>query len=196
MREVENVLEQIFIGQERLSHDEIYRRVVAIDVSAELSTALDSLPEGEYAQDELAEALGALADSPTGGEFGIPAGDLSDEDLERELAEVHRTRNDTLRHGSDQALATHSERMAELEAEYLLRFPQREIDPQRLRAGARTRRTAPGPGDPAARTGAEQPWDPEDLAIAEGRDPTPRNVERARRLLDERGPAAIERVVP
>ena len=46
------------------------------------------------------------------------------------------------------------------------------------------------------RTGAEQPWDPEDLAIAKGQDPTPKNVERARRELAEWGAAAIERTVP
>jgi hypothetical protein len=53
------------------------------------------------------------------------------------------------------------------------------------------------PGDPPVyRTGAEQPWEPEDLAVAEGRDPTPENVERARRELERDGPAAIERTVP
>jgi hypothetical protein len=52
---------------------------------------------------------------------------------------------------------------------------------------------APGP---VIRTGAEQPWDPEDLAVAEGRDPTPPNVERARRELEELGAAAIEKTVP
>ncbi len=46
------------------------------------------------------------------------------------------------------------------------------------------------------RTGADQPWEPEDLAVAEGRDPTPKNVERARRELEELGPAAIEKTVP
>lgn len=49
---------------------------------------------------------------------------------------------------------------------------------------------------PVFRTGAEQPWDPEDLAVAEGRDPTRKNVERARRELDREGPAAIEKTVP
>ncbi|WP_213450239.1 hypothetical protein [Rhizomonospora bruguierae] len=48
----------------------------------------------------------------------------------------------------------------------------------------------------AYRTGAEQPWEPEDLAVAEGRDPTPDNVERARQELDEDGPSAIEKTVP
>jgi hypothetical protein len=46
------------------------------------------------------------------------------------------------------------------------------------------------------RTGAEQQWDPEDLAVAEGRDPTPENVERARNELDQEGPAAIDKTVP
>jgi hypothetical protein len=47
-----------------------------------------------------------------------------------------------------------------------------------------------------ARTGAEQPWDPEDLAVAEGRDPTPENIERAREELAREGPAAVEKTVP
>jgi hypothetical protein len=59
----------------------------------------------------------------------------------------------------------------------------------------------PGP-DPAAghepviRTGADQPWDPEDLVAAQGKDPTPENIERARRELERDGAAAIERTVP
>jgi hypothetical protein len=50
--------------------------------------------------------------------------------------------------------------------------------------------------EPNWRTGADQPWDPEDLAVAEGRDPTPENVERARKEIEEDGAAAIERTVP
>jgi hypothetical protein len=46
------------------------------------------------------------------------------------------------------------------------------------------------------RTGAEQPWDPEDLTEAEGRDPTPANVARSKRALEEEGPAAIDKTVP
>ena len=53
------------------------------------------------------------------------------------------------------------------------------------------------PGEhPIIRTGADQPWDPEDLAKAQGRDPTPENIERARRELERDGAAAIERTVP
>ena len=64
---------------------------------------------------------------------------LSDEELVREIESLSRTRSDTLRHGSDSALAEHDRRTAELESEYLRRFPGREVDPQRLRSGARDR---------------------------------------------------------
>jgi hypothetical protein len=66
-------------------------------------------------------------------ELGINPRTLSDHDLMRELASVHETRHDALRHSSDSALRNHSERMAQLEAEYLRRFPEREVDPARLR---------------------------------------------------------------
>jgi hypothetical protein len=49
---------------------------------------------------------------------------------------------------------------------------------------------------PVWRTGAEQPWDPEDLAVAQGKDPTPENIARARAELERDGAAAIERTVP
>ena len=53
------------------------------------------------------------------------------------------------------------------------------------------------PGEePRWRTGADQPWDPEDVAVAEGRDPTPENIERARREIERDGAATIERIVP
>ncbi len=52
------------------------------------------------------------------------------------------------------------------------------------------------PGRPVVRTGSDQQWDAEDLAVAEGRDPTPENVERARRELERDGRSAVERTVP
>lgn len=70
---------------------------------------------------------------------GVPAAELSEDDLDRELAQLHRTRHDTFKHGSAQALTRHSERMRELEEEYLSRHPEREIDDERLREGARER---------------------------------------------------------
>jgi hypothetical protein len=64
---------------------------------------------------------------------GIDPAALSDEELMRELARVHTTRHDTLRHGSEAALDNHTRRTDELEGEYLKRFPRREIDPSRLK---------------------------------------------------------------
>ncbi|MGW1059229.1 hypothetical protein [Micromonospora rubida] len=53
-----------------------------------------------------------------------------------------------------------------------------------------------GAGGDNIRTGAEQPWEPEDLVRARGQDLTPKNIERARRDLAEQGRAAVERTVP
>jgi len=50
--------------------------------------------------------------------------------------------------------------------------------------------------EPRCRTGSDQQWDPEDVAVAEGRDPTPENIERARREIERDGAATIERIVP
>ncbi len=73
------------------------------------------------------------------GSPGVDPADLSDDDLLRELASVHETRHETLRHGSDSALDNHTRRQGELEKEYLRRFPDREVDPQRLRDPADAR---------------------------------------------------------
>jgi hypothetical protein len=70
---------------------------------------------------------------------GVPPSELSEVDLRRELQHVHETRNETFLHGSQDALDSHTRRTAELEAEYLRRFPEREVDPERLRSGARLR---------------------------------------------------------
>jgi hypothetical protein len=73
----------------------------------------------------------------TSHQAGVPAAELDDEDLLRELTHLHQTRNDTFLHGSADALAMHSSRMVEMEAEYLRRHPERHVDPARLRGGAR-----------------------------------------------------------
>ncbi|MEE1938898.1 hypothetical protein V1L54_05635 [Streptomyces sp. TRM 70361] len=49
---------------------------------------------------------------------------------------------------------------------------------------------------PRLRTGSDQPIDPEDLVRLSGREPTPERVERARKELEERGAAAVERYLP
>ena len=71
-------------------------------------------------------------EEPVGTEIGIDPAGLADEDLLRELGSLHRTRLDTLRHGPDAALANHFRRTAELETEYLSRYPGREVDQDRL----------------------------------------------------------------
>ena len=63
---------------------------------------------------------------------GVDAAVLPDDDLFRELASLYRARLATLRHGPDAALANHFKRTAELETEYMTRFPGREVDPSRL----------------------------------------------------------------
>jgi hypothetical protein len=57
-------------------------------------------------------------------------------------------------------------------------------------------RTVDQVGQHTVRTGADQEWTAEDLAVAEGHDPTPRHVRHAQQELDELGPAAIEKTVP
>ncbi|MGW0392671.1 DUF6158 family protein [Streptomyces sp. NPDC003042] len=64
---------------------------------------------------------------------------LEDGRLLKELETIHRTRHETLLYGSDDALATHTKRMRELEEEYVRRHPQRAPVAGRTRAGARAR---------------------------------------------------------
>lgn len=71
------------------------------------------------------------------GPEGVPAAELEENDLVRELAQIHRTREDTFLHGSQSAVENHTQRMTELEAEYLSRHPDRPVEPRRTREGAR-----------------------------------------------------------
>jgi hypothetical protein len=67
---------------------------------------------------------------------GIPAAQLSDAELERDLAHLHETRHETFLNGTEDALDAHTRRMTEVETEYLRRFPDRVVpDPGRVRAG-------------------------------------------------------------
>lgn len=68
---------------------------------------------------------------------GVDPHDLTEHALLEELERLHDTRNATFRHGSDDALSVHDRRTRELESEYLRRYPQREVDPARTRAGSR-----------------------------------------------------------
>ena len=68
---------------------------------------------------------------------GVPASALTDERLDRELGHLHATRHDTFLHGSEDALALHTDRTGELELEYLRRVPDRVVDWRRTRHGSR-----------------------------------------------------------
>lgn len=73
-----------------------------------------------------------MTDAQLGEEIGIDPAGLADEDLFRELGSLYRTRLQTLRHGPEAALANHFKRTADLETEYMARYPGREVDPARL----------------------------------------------------------------
>jgi hypothetical protein len=69
---------------------------------------------------------------------GVPARELDDSALERELEHLHDTRHDTFLNGSADALEAHTGRMLELEQEYARRFPERTSpDTLRTREGSR-----------------------------------------------------------
>jgi hypothetical protein len=59
---------------------------------------------------------------------GIPASELSDDDLERELAHAHEKRHDIFTDGTADQLRNHSARTSELERAYLQRFADRVKD--------------------------------------------------------------------
>ena len=70
---------------------------------------------------------------------GVPAADLSDEDLRREVGHLHETRHDTMLNAGEDAFEVHTRRMLELEQEFLRRFPiESAPDPARTRAGRRS----------------------------------------------------------
>jgi hypothetical protein len=59
-RELDAFLDDAFDAHERLSSADLQRRAIATDLPATAMTRIDALPEGEYAQDEAAEALRSL----------------------------------------------------------------------------------------------------------------------------------------
>ncbi|MEU2614672.1 hypothetical protein ABZ570_24280 [Micromonospora sp. NPDC007271] len=57
-RQLDDLLDDIYHGQERITQADIYRRAVAAELPAELLTRIAALPQGEYAVDEAADLLG------------------------------------------------------------------------------------------------------------------------------------------
>jgi hypothetical protein len=60
LRVLDEFLDAAYDAQERLTSGDLQRRAIASDLPAALLTRIDALPEGEYAQDEAAEALRAI----------------------------------------------------------------------------------------------------------------------------------------
>ena len=74
------------------------------------------------------------------GKLGVPAGQLSDIDLKRQLRTMWHTREETVLQGGAHAIAAHTHRMLELEFEYIARFATETApNPARTRRGARAR---------------------------------------------------------
>lgn len=75
---------------------------------------------------------------------GRPAAELSDAELEQQGTHAHATRNWVFLHGTAQQYERHTERMLELEREYLRRHPKRtwqgvSEEPQRVDEATRLR---------------------------------------------------------
>jgi hypothetical protein len=58
---LEQFLDELYLTDERLSRDEIVRAATASDLPALTLTRLDALPDGEYAFDEVVEAVQLLS---------------------------------------------------------------------------------------------------------------------------------------
>ena len=57
LRILDEFLDDAYVGQERLTSADLQRSAIAAGLPATVMTRIDALPEGEYAQDEAAEAL-------------------------------------------------------------------------------------------------------------------------------------------
>ena len=60
-RQLDELLDDIYHGQERIPQADIYRRAVAAELPADLLTRIAALPQGEYSVDEAADLLGGTA---------------------------------------------------------------------------------------------------------------------------------------
>jgi hypothetical protein len=101
-------------------------------------------------------------------EYGVPPGELSDEDLEREGMHAHATRHWVFLHGTEEQFRTHTARMLALEEEYVRRHPRRTW-----------RGAAGGPANSAQGPG----WLSEDERGARIRDVLRQSVAEVERLL-------------
>lgn len=59
--ELDDLLDDLYDGQERITQGGIHRRAVAAELPAELLTRITAMPDGEYTADEAAELLGGTS---------------------------------------------------------------------------------------------------------------------------------------
>ncbi|WP_435795680.1 hypothetical protein [Micromonospora luteifusca] len=57
-RALDDLLDDIYRAQERVTQAQIYRRAVAAELPPDLLARIDALPEGEYSVDEASDLLG------------------------------------------------------------------------------------------------------------------------------------------
>ena len=58
---LDRFLDELYLTDERVARDEIVRKATAAQLPAVTLTRLDALPEGEYAYDEVVEAVRMIA---------------------------------------------------------------------------------------------------------------------------------------
>src|SRR5258706_7739176 len=86
MRDVDELLEDVYVSQERMTRDDLHRRAVAGNLPAEVIVALDALPQGEYAQDQVSQALAQIGDTDAQRAPRVAAPDPPPHDPPRALA--------------------------------------------------------------------------------------------------------------
>ena len=114
---------------------------------------------------------------------GIPARELSDEELERQGVHAHAMRHWVFLHGTAEQFERHTERMLELEQEYLRRHPKRTWqgagdDPQEVDEATRLRLALRGLQRQIEALLAQSPQGADDAA------PAPADPARVQALLD------------
>ena len=88
---------------------------------------------------DLGPGADAGADALHSSRHGVEPAALAEADLVRELSHLHATRHETFLHAPVDALAEHTSRTVALETEWVRRHPEREVDLNRTRDGARSR---------------------------------------------------------
>jgi hypothetical protein len=68
------LLDEVYRGQDRLTRGDIHRAAVVADLPADLMQLIDGLPEGEYSEDEAADALRQVPDLLMPGDGSPEAG--------------------------------------------------------------------------------------------------------------------------